>query len=354
MAVDEGLDVDDDLLAHVDAAFDRRRAHVRQQHDIVELEQLGVDRRLVLEDVEAGAGDLALAPACGSASFSSITSPRAVLTMMACGRSSFRRRADSRWKVAGRVRAVDRDDVHPRQHLVEAFPVGRLELLLDRVEDAAAVVVVDRQAEAAGAARQRLADAAHADDAEPLAPEAVAEHEGRAPAVPFAARAPAARPRDRRRATARISAIVMSAVSSVRTPGVLVTVMPRWRAVARSIWSTPVPNEAISLGRAPAWASTAASIRSVTVGTSTSACLTAATSCAWLNGVSSRLRRVVEQLHHPRLDHVGQLARDDDQRLLLLGHRTGSPWRLPLAIPRPMASCPAAPVPGDHLLTDLL
>ena len=31
-----------------------------------------------------------------------------------------------------RVRAVDRDDVHARQHLVEAFPVGRLELLLDR------------------------------------------------------------------------------------------------------------------------------------------------------------------------------------------------------------------------------
>jgi hypothetical protein len=28
-----------------------------------------------------------------------------------------------------RVRAVDRDDVHPRQHLVEAFPIGRLELL---------------------------------------------------------------------------------------------------------------------------------------------------------------------------------------------------------------------------------
>ena len=49
--------------------------------------------------------------------------------------------------------------------------------------DAAAVVVVDLQAEGAGAARHRLADAAHADDAEPLAPDAVAEHPGRRPAA---------------------------------------------------------------------------------------------------------------------------------------------------------------------------
>ena len=30
-----------------------------------------------------------------------------------------------------RVRAIDRDDVHARQHLVEAFPIGRVELFLD-------------------------------------------------------------------------------------------------------------------------------------------------------------------------------------------------------------------------------
>ena len=35
VAVEEGLDVDDHLLAHVDAAFDRGRAHVRQRHDAV-------------------------------------------------------------------------------------------------------------------------------------------------------------------------------------------------------------------------------------------------------------------------------------------------------------------------------
>ena len=47
-------------------------------------------------------------------------------------------------------------------------------------------MIVDLQAEGAGAARHRLADAAHADDAEPLAPDAVAEHPGRRPAGPFA------------------------------------------------------------------------------------------------------------------------------------------------------------------------
>ena len=36
-----------------------------------------------------------------TSAFSSITSPRAVLTMMAVGFISFSRRADSRWKVAG-------------------------------------------------------------------------------------------------------------------------------------------------------------------------------------------------------------------------------------------------------------
>jgi hypothetical protein len=81
--------------------------------------------------------------------------------------------------------------------------------------------------------------------------------------------------------------MVMSAVSSVRTPGVLVTVMPRCRALARSIWSTPVPNEAIRRSRSLAWERTAASILSVTVGTSTSAVFAASTSWAWVMGTSS-------------------------------------------------------------------
>ena len=37
----------------------RGRAHMRQQHHVLELQQLRIDRRLVLEHVEARAGELA-------------------------------------------------------------------------------------------------------------------------------------------------------------------------------------------------------------------------------------------------------------------------------------------------------
>ena len=50
--VGEALDIDDHLVAHVDPGLDGGRAHVRQQDDIVELHQLRIDRRLVLEDIE--------------------------------------------------------------------------------------------------------------------------------------------------------------------------------------------------------------------------------------------------------------------------------------------------------------
>ena len=95
----------------------------------------------------------------------------------------------------------------------------------------------------------------------------------------------------RRRATARISAIVMSAVSSVSTPGVLVTVMPRWSATPMSMWSTPLPKLAIRRRFGPAWASSEASISSVTVGTSTSASCRACARAPPVSGVSSWLRR---------------------------------------------------------------
>ena len=55
----------------------------------------------------------------------------------------------------------------------------------DARRDAAAIVVVDLQPEGLGAAGDGLADAAHADDAEPFAPDAMAEHPGRGPAGPI-------------------------------------------------------------------------------------------------------------------------------------------------------------------------
>ena len=86
-----------------------------------------------------------------------------------------------------RMRAIHRDDVHPRQHLVEAFPIGRAQLVSDARRHGSAVVVVDLQAEGMRPARHRLADAAHADDAEALAADAMAEHPGRRPAGPVLA-----------------------------------------------------------------------------------------------------------------------------------------------------------------------
>ena len=70
--------------------------------------------------------------------------------------------------------AIDRDDVHVREHLIEALPIGRLETAFKLGMDAPAVVIVDRQAEAARAAGERRADPAHADDAQSLAAEAMA------------------------------------------------------------------------------------------------------------------------------------------------------------------------------------
>jgi len=83
-----------------------------------------------------------------------------------------------------RVRAIDRDDVHARQHLVKAFPVGGFEFLLDLRVHRLAVVIVDLQPEGLGPPCHGSPDAAHADDAEALAPDAAAEHPGGRPAGP--------------------------------------------------------------------------------------------------------------------------------------------------------------------------
>ena len=87
----------------------------------------------------------------------------------------------------GGMGAIHRQDVHAGQHLVEALPIGGLQLLLDGRRDTAAVVIVDRQAEGLGPAGDRLTDAAHADDAQPLSGDAPPQHPGGGPARPVAA-----------------------------------------------------------------------------------------------------------------------------------------------------------------------
>ena len=98
-------------------------------------------------------------------------------------------------------------------------------------------------------------------------------------------------PSTKRRGTARIMAIVMSAVSSVKTVGVLVTVMARLCAASRSILSTPAPKLAINFSRRLGKPSSSSSIRSATVGTKTSAISIAFASSSLHIGVSSSLRR---------------------------------------------------------------
>src|SRR5262249_30238295 len=184
VTIKEGLDVDDDFFAHVDAALDCRRAHVWQRHDAVAGEQLRVDGRLVLKHVETGTGDLARLQHASELVLIDHLAARGV-DDVGGGLQQLQAPRGEQMVGGGRVRAVDGHDIHARQHLVQALPVGRLQLLFGILGDPAPIVVVDLQAERSGAARHRLADAAHADDAQPFAPDAVAEHPRGRPARPM-------------------------------------------------------------------------------------------------------------------------------------------------------------------------
>ena len=274
-----------------------------------------VHRRLVLEHVEAGAGDVA-----------GFDQPRQrVLVDHLAARGvddeGFRPQhlqPPRRQQVKGRrrVRAIDRHDVHAGEHLVEALPIGRVELLLDLRRHPAAVVIVDLQAEGARARRAT----AWPIRPMPMMPRRLPQMRwpsiqvGDQPAQSLSA-VSTVEPSTSRRGTARISAMVMSAVSSVSTPGVLVTVMPRWTAVATSILSTPLPKLAISLSCSPGLVEH----RGVDpVGHGRHQHVGGFHRLGQL-GLGHRLvvevEPGVEQFAHARLDAVGQLARDDDQRL---------------------------------------
>ena len=114
------------------------------------------------------------------------------------------------------MRTIHRNDVHASEHLVKRCPVGRFERFLDRDGDGPPVMIVNLQAESLGPIRESLADAAHAHDLPSCLPPIrrpvfqVGAQPAHSPAgMTFA-------PSTSRRATARISAMVMSAVSRVR------------------------------------------------------------------------------------------------------------------------------------------
>ena len=123
-----------------------------------------------------------------------------------------------------------------------------------------------------------------------------------------------------RRGTARISAMVMSAVSSVKTFGVLVTVMPR--AMGRD--DLDIVDAVAEIGDqfqpAVGLVENIGVIMSVTVGTSDIGGADRLGDLLEVSGVSSRLSLASEQLAHPGLDRVRQLAGDDNERLFLNRH----------------------------------
>ena len=130
VAVHPGADVDDHLFAHVDAALDGGRAHVRQEDDVGQLQELGVDRRLVLIDVQARPGQFAALEHAGQGGFVDDLAAGGVHQE---GVGLHELQAPRRKQMVGGrgVRAVHRHHVGAGQHLVEALPIGGLQLLGD-------------------------------------------------------------------------------------------------------------------------------------------------------------------------------------------------------------------------------
>ena len=113
--------------------------------------------------------------------------------------------------------------------------------------------------------------------------------------------------------------MVMSAVSSVKTFGVLVTVIPRACAAVTSILSTPLPKcnqPQLEIG-------VLEDFLGDVVGNGWNQHVRAARGLGDLLGRHRRIVEVqsrIEQLAHPGLDRVRQLAGDDDERLFLNRH----------------------------------
>src|ERR1700753_469137 len=83
------------------------------------------------------------------------------------------------------MRAINRDDVHPGEHLIEALPIGCVQFFFGSDRHAAAVVIMNFQTKGVRTPRHGLPYPSHADNTEPLAPDTVAEHPGWAPTTPF-------------------------------------------------------------------------------------------------------------------------------------------------------------------------
>ncbi len=181
-ALEAEHDVLGDLLAGAVLRFGRGRAEVRREDDVVELDERRVGARLDLEDVDAGAGDLAGADRVGErghlvdAAAGGVDQAHAVLHLRELLGAEHADRVLGLGQVHG-------DEVGERQQLVDRLVEGDAHLggaLLGGV----GVVADELHAEAAGALGDERADAAQADDGERLLVELGAGELG---ALPLAA-----------------------------------------------------------------------------------------------------------------------------------------------------------------------
>ena len=137
-----------------------------------------MDARLVLEDVEPGGAERARSSAAARAA-SSTHAPRAVFTSTAPRRMVARRRGGDEVARLGRERAVERDGVALGEELVQRY-VRRAERALHLRRKAPPLRIDDAHPKAAGAPRDRRADAPEPHDPENGAVHARPdEHRGR-------------------------------------------------------------------------------------------------------------------------------------------------------------------------------
>ena len=91
-------------------------------------------------------------------------------------------------EVVGRlgIRTADRNKIHPPNHLVKDFPIGRLKLLFGFRVQAIAVVIMDRHIKPSCPFCHGLPDASQPNNAESFAIDSLPQHIGGCPTLPAA------------------------------------------------------------------------------------------------------------------------------------------------------------------------
>ena len=121
VAIRESFQIDDNFFAGVDPAFQGRRTHVRQKRNLARLgepHELGRNGRFVLENVETRPGDGFRFDKPDQPFFINNFTSRCIHDDSA-GAQKLQPARGQKMKSGGRVRTIDRYDIHPRQHLVE-------------------------------------------------------------------------------------------------------------------------------------------------------------------------------------------------------------------------------------------